>query len=172
MRLHHLIFCALAVLGLTGCPEDSEEMMAADGGDKPYESIQCPSDQPDFFIGVKAMGASELIEGELIDADKVPVGWHHNDWVVAFTGADGEALEDIEMTSAKTWMPAHGHGGGQVPTIMPLDDGEFDVDGLNINMNGPWQFIFQLTAKNADGETVNDTVTFYVCNSEPEPEDE
>lgn len=173
MRFHQLIFGALAVLTLSACPSDDEPPFVApeeDAGDTPFAPADCPDELPELFIGIEATGASELIKGEVLEADKIPLGWFHNDWVVRFTGPDGEPLEDVMMTKASTWMPVHGHGGGQTPTIMPLEDGEFDVDGLNISMGGPWQIIFEMEATNAEGETVSDIVTFNLCNSQPKPE--
>lgn len=173
MRLHHLISSAFALLVLGGCPSDDEPTMTApehDGGDTPFAPADCPDEVPELFIHMEATGASGLIKAEVIDADKIPLGWYHNDWVVLFTGPDGEPLEDVEMTKASTWMPVHGHGGGQIPTIMPLEDGKFDVDGLNISMGGPWQIIFEMEATNADGEAISDIVTFDLCNSRQKPE--
>lgn len=174
MRFHHVIFGALALLVLSACGDDgtSPAMDAhdADLGDEPFEPVECPDTLPEFRIGMTAMGVEQSIQGKLEDADKIPVGWYHNDWVVSFTGPNGEPLEDVEIIKARTWMPAHGHGGGQVPEIAPLDDGEFDVDGLNVTMGGVWQFIFEMAATNAEGDAITDTVTFYVCNSQAMPE--
>jgi hypothetical protein len=171
MRFHQLIFGALAVLGLSGCPSDEPAVEApGDGdGDMPFDSSDCPDTLPEMHIGMEAMGVGQVIKGQLDNADKVPIGWYHNDWTVSFSGPDDEALEEVTLTGARTFMRVHGHGGGQTPTINEVVSGKFDVDGLNVTMDGPWEFIFEVSATNADGEEVSDTVTFYVCNSEPKP---
>jgi hypothetical protein len=172
MRFHHLIFGALTVLSLSACPSDDGPSMASgdDAGYTPREPADCPDNVPELFIDMEQTGASGLIKGRVQNAEPVPLGWYHNDWVVLFTGPNDEPLDELTMTEASTWMPVHGHGGGQVPTIMPLEDGKFDVDGLNITMGGPWQIIFEMEATNGDGETVSDVVTFNLCNSQQKPE--
>ena len=172
MRFHQLIFGALAVLSLAACSSDDAPSMEAqeDAGYVPRDEADCPDELAELFIGMEQAGASGLLKGSVQDADPVPLGWFHNDWVVRFTGPDDEPLEELAMTEASTWMPVHGHGGGQVPTIMSLEDGEFDVDGLNITMGGPWQVIFKMEATNADGEAISDVVTFNLCNSQQKPE--
>jgi hypothetical protein len=169
MRLHHLIFCALAVLGLTGCPEDSEEPMAADGGDKLMDSAPCPDDLPQMRIGMEAVGMSGLIQAELTDADKIPIGWFHNDWSVKFTEVGGDELESVTIDRAFTYMRVHRHGGGADPTSEEIDGGEFSFEGLNVTMTGPWEFTFKVSATNADGEELSDEIVFNVCNSDPKP---
>jgi hypothetical protein len=171
MRIHHVIFCALAVLGLSACGDDSGEMMQEqDSGDTPFEATPCPDDLPNMRIGMQAMGTSELIQAELTDADKIPIGWFHNDWSVKFTDADGEALDGITIDRAYTYMRVHRHGGGADPTSEEIGDGEFSFEGLNVTMSGPWEFIFEVTATNGDGEEISDEIVFNVCNSEPKPE--
>jgi len=173
MRLHLLTLFALAGLTLAACSGDDEPSMEAPGDADAYvplDDADCPDDLPELFINMEMTGASGLIKAKVKDADQVPLGWYHNDWVVLFTGPNDEPLDGLTMTEASTWMPVHGHGGGQVPTIMPLEDGEFDVDGLNITMGGPWQVIFKMEATDGDGEAVSDVVTFNLCNSQQKPE--
>jgi hypothetical protein len=170
MRLHHLIFCALAVFGLSGCPEDSEDSMAAeDAGYQVMDSEPCPDDLPRMRIGMEAVGMSGLIQAELTNADKIPIGWFHNDWSVKFSEAGGEELESVTIDRAFTYMRVHRHGGGADPTSEEIGGGEFSFDGLNVTMTGPWEFTFKVSATNADGEELSDEIVFNVCNSEPKP---
>jgi hypothetical protein len=167
------MFSALALLVLSACPSDDDEPTTESAGDDAGYvpmTMDCADSVPELDIGMEALGPSGLIKGKVIGADPTPLGWFHNDWVVQFTGPDGEPLTEITMTKASTWMPGHGHGGEHIPTIMPLDDSQFDVDGLNITMGGAWQIIFEMEAVNGDGETVSDKVTFNLCNSQAKPE--
>jgi hypothetical protein len=172
MRIHHLIFCALAVLGFSACGDDSADSMEGleeDGGDTPFEAVECPSDLRDMTIGMEAIGAMSLIKGKLTDADKIPIGWYHNDWAVSFTGPDGEALDGLAIDRAYTFMPDHGHEGGVDAVVEELGDDEFSFEGLNVTMGGLWEFTFEVNAENAEGQAISDTVVFEVCNSQPKP---
>lgn len=172
MRAFQVTTSVLVALSLAACGDDGggDGPAAGTGGDyMRHEQVPCPDTIPEMHLGMKALGSAGKIRGELIDADKIPVGWYHNDWVVKFTGPNEEPLSDLEMTYAYTFMRVHRHDGGQLPQIEPLEDGEFSVTGLNITMNGPWEFIFELSAVGAGGEPIVDEVTFHVCNDQPEP---
>jgi hypothetical protein len=63
----------------------------------------------------------------------------------------------MQMTSASTWMPYHGHGwpGSGTPTSEP---GRFKVK-LNLNMRG--YFRIDMVVKSAT--LGSDTISFYYC---------
>jgi hypothetical protein len=43
-------------------------------------------------------------------------------------------------------MPAHKHGMNYRPTIKPLGDGRFRIDGMMFHMAGQWQLAFEVQA--------------------------
>jgi hypothetical protein len=171
MRVHQLISSGLVALSIVACGDDGgDEPTGGTGGEYVYDAaIMCPDFVPEMAINMKATGDGGEIVGHLVDADKIPVGWYHNDWVVRFTGPGDAPLREITLKFAETFMPSHGHDGGQTPDIETSSDGNFSVTGLNVNMNGHWEFRFDVEAMNGDGEVVAERVTFDVCNEQPEP---
>lgn len=169
MQVRQLIWSLPIAFALSGCPSEEESSCPPDDGVKDdemeYGPAECPDELPEMALHMRALGQSGMIRGELLDADKIPLGWYHNDWQVLFTGPDGEELTNVDLTKADSWMPDHQHTGGQTPMIEALDEpGAFDVTGINIIMNGHWQVRFDVTA---DG--VSDRVIFDVCNTQPKP---
>lgn len=145
---------------LVGCPADDEMTTDCPEGDMPiYKRVACPADLPEMRIGMRAQGLNGLVRGELIDADAIPVVQYHNAWTVAFTGPDGEAMSDVELVRAQTFMPAHLHDGRHEPVLDEPDaKGNYRVEELNIWMEGPWEVRFFVDTP--EGE---DTVIFEVC---------
>lgn len=170
MRLHHVVSSALIALSLTACPSDDESTCPPDDGvmdDVLLEPAECPDDLPEMHLGMTALSDGGSFRGELLEADKIPLGWYHNDWQVRFTGPNGEPLGPVEIIKAEPFMPVHGHNGGQPPVVEPIGtagSNEFDVMAINITMNGPWEVRFDIKVGD-----VMERVTFNVCNSQPKP---
>jgi len=167
-----LVLAWVMVSWLAGCASDDQDPTdesdgSADAGPRPI-AVACPKDIPDMRIGMQAQGVSGLARGELVDADHVPVKQYFNAWTVAFTGPDGEPMDDVELTRAQTFMPAHNHDGRHEPVIGDRDAmGNYLVEELNLWMEGPWEVRFFVDTP--DGE---DTVIFRVCLLEQRAEDE
>jgi hypothetical protein len=59
---------------------------------------------------------------------------------VRITAADGSALDDVEITRARAFMPAHNHDGTFAPDISAGEGpSEYHLDDLNLWMLGPWE---------------------------------
>ena len=43
-------------------------------------------------------------------------------------------------------MPAHQHGMKQVPSVHPLGDGRFRVEGMLLHMTGHWELYVDVTS--------------------------
>jgi len=169
MRFHHVISSALIALALAACGSDDEAHMHDDPPDDEmvHAQAECPDTIPEMSIGMLAAGQMGNVQAKLIAADKIPLGWYHNDWVVEFTPmATGEPVEDLEFGVVRPFMPVHGHdGNGQFPTIEPADVGQFDSAGINISMAWPWE-----TQSNLQSATSGDDyIVFDVCKSRPKP---
>ena len=62
--------------------------------------------------------------------------------VCAAAGAPARALARVDAD-----MPAHRHGMNYRPTIRPLGDDRYAVDGLMFHMPGRWRFVFELGSR-------------------------
>jgi hypothetical protein len=145
---------------LAACGDDDDDDMTEPDADASYPEAPCPEDTPDFRIGLEAAGREDAIVARLVDADPSPPRLYRNDWTIDFLTADGTALEDVEVSEARTFMPVHGHDGGNTPDVNALDGaGRFDFIGLNMWMSGPWQVQLTLASESAG----DDYVVFNVC---------
>lgn len=159
---------ALALMSTTACGGD-------DGGSEPQDPIddhrvgpiECPDDLPEMREDMEGTSDQGNIEARLVTADKIPLGWYHNDWVVKFIDTEtGEPVEDIMFGLVRPWMPLHSHdGNGQFPDITELDNGEWSFEGINITMGGVWEFQIPINESSAGA----DNIVFRVCNSQPKP---
>lgn len=129
------------------CAEDTEQNAdavtdsgadAADAAPSPCADHQAVIDG--FRIGLEQAGLGGRIGARLVDARPVPPQKFLNDWTIELIDADGSALADSEITSARSFMPVHGHDGTFPPIVTPLEEpGRFQVDDLNLWMRGPWR---------------------------------
>jgi hypothetical protein len=122
----------------------------------------CPESTPPFALGMQAVGELGRITGTLIDASNAPPLRYLNDWIVEFVDGEGQPLEDVSIRRARPFMPVHGHDGNVQPSVRQEQPGRFAVDGLNLNMRGPWEIQFQLRSPSAG----DDYVVFHVCVDE------
>ena len=51
----------------------------------------------------------------------------------------GEPVDDLELVMTP-FMPAHGHGNSQEPSLTPLGDGSYRFDDVLLSMAGLWEF--------------------------------
>lgn len=52
--------------------------------------------------------------------------------------ATGEPVDDLELVMTP-FMPAHGHGSSQKPSVHPLGDGHYRFDDVVLPMPGLWE---------------------------------
>lgn len=166
MRAHHSIVGAL-LLAIAGCGSDPATGPMDPEDDEFHAPVTCPTDLPEMREGMLAGSRDGNIQAELVTADKIPLGWYHNDWVVRFTSVEtGEPLEGVMFGQVRPFMPIHDHDGdGQFPVIEDLGDGEFSLDGINITMTGPWEVQINIDESSAGA----DYLVFNVCNSATKP---
>lgn len=156
----------LTLLALCACEADTRSMHGHDhdhtSGDPAdagsYEG--CPEATPEFALGMRAMGKEGNVHAELVAALPSPPMRYRNDWTLRFTDVEARPLQDVVLTSARPFMPVHGHDGNVLPTISQLEeDGTFLLEGLNLNMRGPWEIQLQVNSKSAG----SDYLVFDVC---------
>jgi hypothetical protein len=124
---------------------------------------------PDTTCGRQAncMGTETLAEGLSADGEdgifSVSVVSHNdlstldNEWVIEVTDADGQPVDDAEVT-VSTFSVDCGHPGPSAPAMVTANaDGNYEVEPDNAH-GGPWDTIFEIEA---GGEA--DSVTLHLC---------
>lgn len=161
VELTRIIFSLGLMTTVVACGDDGGEDMTEPHTDASYPEAPCPEDTPDFRIGLQATGREGVIVARLVDAYPSPPRIYRNDWTLDFLTPDGTAIEDLELSEVRTFMPVHGHDGGpRLPELDALDDaGRFELTGLNMWMSGPWQVQLTLASESAG----DDYIVFNVC---------
>lgn len=172
--LVHVLVLALAACGGAAAPPDPHEHPAVDAGQDADEEPAadgeaeaafegCPDSVPPFALGMQARVVEGSIHASVIEASPAPPMRYLNDWTVELSDAQGNALEDVRIESARPFMPVHGHDGNLQPKVRALSEpGRFSVADLNLFMRGPWEIQLRLHAESAgDGYVV-----FDVCVAE------
>ena len=76
-------------------------------------------------------------------AQRIPMARH---FALDVQLCDKDGASVAQLTKADASMPAHKHGMNYRPTIKPLGDGRFRVDGMMFHMAGEWQLAFEVQA--------------------------
>ena len=161
------VLCVLASwLTVAGCGSDAKHASGTDAGDDAADIgdsgeelvVQCPPgtlEASSLVSGVSAKGTA--ITAKFVESDPSPPARYDNLWTLDFTDASGAPVTDMQMTSASTFMPYHGHGwpGSGTPMSEP---GRFKVK-LNLNMRG--YFEIKLAVKST--ALGSDNITFNYC---------
>jgi hypothetical protein len=165
MRNGRELWVLAAWLSVAGCGSDAKHASGTDGGADAGDAdageelvVQCPADTLEastLITGVSAKG--KAITAKFFESDPTPPARYDNFWTIDFSDASGAPVTDMQMTSASTWMPYHGHGwpGSGTPMSEP---GRFKVK-LNLNMRG--YFRIDMVVKSAT--LGSDTISFYYC---------
>ena len=77
---------------------------------------------------------------------------------VRVTNGSGAPRDDLDI-DVVPFMGAHGHGTNAAPTVTPLGDGRYRIEGLELSMPGFWQLQF---AVRGEGIDANATTTLEV----------
>ena len=95
-------------------------------------------------------------DGAVVAGDGVQAAWHV---------ADGQAIEisrhfalqvrlcpaGATLLAVDATMPAHRHGMNYRPSLQPLGDGRWRVEGLLFHMRGTWALTLSVQAGSAPG---------------------
>ena len=162
-----LAFACLLV-ALLAC-EDEPDTSDPDAGHGATHDAHLPSDAEDDFQGCPG-GFSDVAPGlqltgehlavKVVDALPEEPERYINRWTVELRALDGSLEPNAEVVRGQTFMPVHGHDGRVEPRMKALSEpGQFQVDGLNFTMRGPWEV--RLWLRSESGE--DDYVVFEVC---------
>lgn len=82
------------------------------------------------------------------------------DLVFTVNAEDGSPAADAEL-AVTAWMPDHGHGMNQEPTMTPNGDGTFVASGMLLHMSGAWDVYADVQL---DGATESATLSIRCCD--------
>ena len=102
-----------------------------------------------------------MVQIELVSlSPATPVQNDENVWTVKVMDMGDAPMPAATVMSVEPFMPDHGHGSQQVPTVGDTSaEGEVDVSNMFFQMPGVWTVTFTVD----DGTGATDKVTFGVC---------
>lgn len=78
-----------------------------------------------------------------LKAQRIPMAQH---FALEVQLCDKGGTSNAQLRKADASMPAHKHGMNYRPTIKPLGNGRFRIDGMMLHMAGQWEFAFEVQA--------------------------
>ncbi len=124
-----------------GSDDDSMELPHEHDADVPADDASCPENTPPFDFGPMGLGATNEtmgVKAYLDTASSRPPLFGSNDWTIAFTDMQGNAMPTANLTWACAWMPAHGHGSNP-KMVENLGGGRYKLAKQNMAMQGGWE---------------------------------
>jgi hypothetical protein len=144
----HVLTALSIAASLVACGDDSAPQVDADADTATPSDEQCPANlEPlrDGANGSLQTDAKADLSVRVVSAQALPPARDFNDWTIAITNANGDALPNAQVTWACAWMPVHGHGSNP-KALEKLDDGRFELKRQNLSMYGGWQIKLWVTA--------------------------
>lgn len=132
----------LLIAGAFACGSDDTDMVDPHGhGSEIEPDMSCPEDTPAFDFGPTGLAAANEEMGVKVYLDAAssrPPLNGSNDWTIAFTDLQGNAMPAANLTWACAWMGAHGHGSNP-KMVEKLGDGRYELLRQNMAMQGGWE---------------------------------
>lgn len=133
---------ALLIAGAFACGSDDEGIDPPnDSGNDLDADKSCPMDTPEFDFGPTGLNATNEKMGVKVYLDTAssrPPLNGSNDWTIAFTDMQGNAMPTANLTWACAWMGAHGHGSNP-KMVENLGGGKYQLLRQNMAMQGGWE---------------------------------
>lgn len=145
-----LLLASLAACGANDA-SDPHADHAAPGADAPLAEAPSPAD---------ADGWSELEGGTLRRVRWRAAGGtipRNESFDLELLLLDGETPRAVEKLVLRGWMPDHGHGFAQKPTVVDLGEGRYRAEGVLLHMRGEWLLHVDLF-----DESAHETLTLQV----------
>jgi hypothetical protein len=135
--------CVASLLSLciVACGDSGGDHDVKGSGGAQVSGDGCPAETPEFAYGDNGLEASADkadIVARILDASSSPPKKYENTWKIVVSKQDGTPLDDAQIVWACSYMPAHGHGAFP-EDVVKQPDGEFDLDKLNLFMEGGWE---------------------------------
>lgn len=120
--------------------------LAALGATASLANAACPPTKADgttITRGDMTLAWRPLLADSAPKSGRIPMARH---FTLEVQLCDKDGVSVAQLTKADASMPAHKHGMNYRPTIKPLGDGRFRVDGMMFHMAGQWQLAFEVQA--------------------------
>ena len=154
----------LASISLWGCGEAEGENISSDnsnaqGEDEPFVSLCESTSDIDTWSQAPITRVGENFSLELRAISPEPWSVGDNDWRIAVTHKDGQALEGVSLF-VTPYMPDHGHGVSP-PIYNGVEgaDGVYDINTFNLIMPGFWEMTVTVGAEGIASEAI----AFRIC---------
>jgi hypothetical protein len=68
------------------------------------------------------------------------------------------ALRDDLTLKLTAWMPAHGHGSPTTPSVIPVGNGRYRIDALDLPMAGVWELRLDISGEGGLSDHASTTI--------------
>jgi len=119
---------------------------AALGASTTSANAACPpaaADSTTITRGDVVLAWRVLLPDGALKSGRIPMARHFS---LDVQLCDRGGVSGAQLAKADADMPAHKHGMNYRPTIKPLGNGRFRVDGMMFHMAGEWQLAFEVQA--------------------------
>jgi hypothetical protein len=118
-----------------------------------------------YEAGMAQKGSSGLLTFQIVSATGGAIAQGDWTWNIKITDANCAPVADATV-KVNAWMPQHSHGWAYA-TVSSSGGGAYEVDNLNLFMDGFWQITFTATATLTNdagaSESVTDSTVFSFC---------
>lgn len=97
-----------------------------------------------FRMGLEASTPNGDLVVRIEAADYIPVRRFENAWTVSLLDAAGAPAANAILTDVVGFMPDHGHDGQVKTVITDMGNGQYQVDRINLWMDGHWEVDFSI----------------------------
>lgn len=115
--------------------------------------VPCTADFPRYQPGLSVTAGSITVELVSV-APAPPRQKTPNRWELAIKGADMQPLPGATLVKPVSYMQVHNHYGRDPTAKAASEPGRYELAGLDFNMRGPWEVIFDVERAGAPPEMV------------------
>ena len=152
--LYRIILLCSALILVSACGKEDDN-----SANSPMHSCGTAYTIDTFKLGMQKSTKEQHFTITLTAASPAPPDMGYNDWTIAVTGQNSNALESASITLTP-FMPEHGHGTSPADFsgVATGTAGEYSIERFPLTMSGIWQITI-----NVDDSSKNDEAVFTFC---------